>query len=100
MTRITIDNARELLNSDKLLVMLYGPTEHSKLEPVVEEVSHEYEGRINVVICSLLIQDDIAIDFDIRGYPSLLFFKKGELVGRLDRTIGRDALVSQVQKLI
>ena len=34
MTRITIDNARELLNSDKLLVMLYGPTEHSKLEPV------------------------------------------------------------------
>lgn len=76
MTRITIDNARELLNSDKLLVMLYGPTEHSKLEPVVEEVSHEYEGRINVGICSLLIQDDIAIDFDIRGYPSLLFFKK------------------------
>ena len=54
MTRITIDNARELLNSDKLLVMLYGPTEHSKLEPVVEEVSHEYEGRINVGICSLL----------------------------------------------
>lgn len=57
MTRITIDNARELLNSDKLLVMLYGPTEHSKLEPVVEEVSHEYEagqGRI----CSLLIQDE------------------------------------------
>lgn len=100
MMRITIDNARELLNSDKLLVMLYGTAGRGESEPVVEKVSHEFEDKINVGICSLLIQDDIAIDYDIVGYPSLLFFRKGELVGRQDRFVGREALVSQIQKLV
>ncbi len=72
----------EVIGNDKLTVIdlwaeWCGPCK--MMTPVVEELSREYEGR--AVIGKLNVDDnpEVPTQFNVRGIPTFLIFKGGEL---------------------
>ena len=72
----------EVIGNDKLTVIdlwaeWCGPCK--MMTPVVEELSREYEGR--AVIGKLNVDDnpEVPTQFNVRGIPTFLIFKNGEL---------------------
>ena len=53
------------------------------LAPVVEELAQDFAGRVKVVKLDTENSPETAAQFGIRGIPTLLFFRDGEVVDRL-----------------
>ena len=55
------------------------------LTPILEELSIEMNGKIEIMKVNLDENQDLAMKYSIRSIPTLLLFKKGEL---LDMKVG------------
>lgn len=84
----TANNFNEMISGSKPVVVDFWATWCGPcrvLGPTVEEVAEEYEGKAEVVKCNVDDCEDIAMKYNIRNIPTLLFFKDGEVK---DRTVG------------
>ena len=50
--------------------------------PLVEQLAGEYDGRVKVTKLDIDESPGVAQKFGIRGVPTLMMFKNGEIVGR------------------
>ncbi len=78
----------EVLESDKLTVVDFwaewcGPCR--AIGPVIEELSKEYNGRINVGKVNVDQNPDLSVNYGITSIPAILFIKGGKVV---DKQIG------------
>ena len=78
----------DVLDSDKLSVVDFwaewcGPCR--AIGPVIEELSKEYQGRINVGKVNVDNNPDISVKYGITSIPAILFIKGGQVV---DKQIG------------
>ena len=66
--------------------------------PVVDELATEYEGKVKVV--KMNVDDNTATPakYGIRAIPTLLFFKKGELVEQLTGASSKSNLQDIIAK--
>ena len=83
--KITDGNYKEYLAGDKLVVIdlwaeWCGPCR--SIGPSVEELE-EYEGRVIIGKYNVDDEAELSIDYKVRSVPTLLFFKKGELVDKI-----------------
>ena len=51
------------------------------LSPVLEEISTEYEGKLKVVKVNVDENNVTASMYGVRGIPTLLLFKNGQVIG-------------------
>jgi thioredoxin 1 len=79
LTSADFDNA---IASGVTLVDMYavwcGPCQ--AIAPIVEELSHEYEGKANITKLDVDASGDIAQRYGVMSIPTLLVFKDGQLV--------------------
>ena len=80
----TVDEfEREVLSSDiPVLVDFWAPWcgPCIMLAPTIEEISSEYEGRIKVFKVNTDELPMIAMQYGIRGIPTVILFSNGEVV--------------------
>jgi thioredoxin 1 len=50
------------------------------IAPVVEELAHEYDGRVKFAKVNIDFSPKTAVEYGIRGIPTLLIFKGGDPV--------------------
>ncbi|MGO9545805.1 MAG: thioredoxin [Rhodomicrobium sp.] len=50
--------------------------------PILEEISKEYAGKLKIVKVDVDTNPKIAAAYNIRGIPSLLLFKNGQVAGQ------------------
>lgn len=62
------------------------------LAPVVAAVAEKYQQKLNVVSVDIEQNSELQQQYRIRGLPSLLLFKSGELVGTKYGAINQDQL--------
>ena len=92
---ITDANFEELvLKSDKPVLVDFwaewcGPCR--MVGPVVDEISKEYEGKVNVDN-----NPQISTQFGIRNIPALLFFKNGEVVDKQVGAVPKSVLAGKL----
>ena len=84
---ITAENFESLKNGEMPLVVDFwatwcGPCR--AIAPYIEELAKEYDGKIVVGKCDVEENDDIVMEYGVRNIPTILFFKGGEVVDRLD----------------
>ncbi len=78
----------DVLDSDKLTIVDFwaewcGPCR--AIGPVIEELSKEYAGRVNVGKVNVDNNPDVSVKFGITSIPAILFIKGGQVV---DKQIG------------
>ncbi|HMX40427.1 MAG TPA: thioredoxin [Saprospiraceae bacterium] len=70
------------------------------MTPVIEELAKEYEGR--AVIGKLNVDDnpDVPTQYNVRGIPTFLIFKGGELKDKVVGAQTKMALQSRIEALL
>jgi thioredoxin 1 len=68
--------------------------------PVIAEIAQEFEGKINVGKVNVDENHATAAKYGIRGIPTLLFFKGGELVNQVVGVQPKTKLVELINKIL
>ena len=64
------------------------------LSPVLEEISDEYDGKLKVVKVNVDENSVTAAMYGVRGIPTLLLFKDGQVIGTIIKQIMKKWQVS------
>src|SRR6476660_9177846 len=93
----------EVMNSDKPVLVDFwaewcGPCK--ALSPVLDEIATEMSGKANVVKVNVDQASDLAQKFGIRGIPTLIFFKNGEVKSTLVGNQPKAEIVKNINSLI
>lgn len=98
MIEVNDENFKEVSESDLSLIKVgaewCGPCR--MIKPTIEEISNDYEGR--VIVGDINADDKIESisEFNIRSIPTILMFKKGELVEKVTGMVSK----SQIEDMI
>ena len=104
MLTLTDDNfKKEILESDLPAVVDFGATWCPPcriIEPIIEELAKEYEGKIKMAKLSVEAAPSTARQYKIMSIPALLFFKNGQEVNRVIGAQPKEAIKQQLDKLL
>jgi len=68
------------------------------IAPILEEVAREFDGKARVGKVNVDDSPDIASQFGVRGIPTLILFKNGQIQGQMVGVNPKSNIVSLVQK--
>jgi thioredoxin 1 len=90
---------KEVLESDKLTVVDFwaewcGPCR--AIGPVIEELSKEYHGKVNVGKVNVDHNPEVSMNYGITSIPAILFIKNGQVV---DKLVGAQPKANFVKKI-
>ena len=68
------------------------------IAPILEEVAKEFEGKARVAKVNVDESPDIASQFGVRGIPTLILFKNGQIQGQMVGVNPKASIVSPLQK--
>lgn len=98
----TQDNfSEEVLKEESLVVVDFyadwcGPCQ--MMGPIVEELSKDYEGSVKIGKLNVDQAGDISAQYKVMSIPSILFFKKGEVVDTVVGAVSKDVLQQKVEQ--
>ena len=95
--------AEEVLNSDIPVIVDFwapwcGPCK--MIAPVLEDVAVEYAGKVKVVKLNVDENTETAPKYNVRGIPTLLIVKGGEVVATKVGAVSKSQLVDFVNSAI
>jgi len=101
---ISDDNfQKEVLESDKPVMVDFwaswcGPC--LALAPIIDEIAENYGDKIKV--CKLNVDENqkTAMQYGIKGIPTIIFFKNGEVVEQSVGLVPKDYLEDLIKKVI
>ena len=70
------------------------------IAPILEEVASEYSGKVKIVKLDVDSNNQTAGKYNIMSIPSLLFFKKGEVVDQVVGAIPKSQLTARLDKIL
>ncbi len=71
-----------------------------KLEPIVDEIAGEYDGRLKVVKVDIDKARDTATKFGVLSVPTLVMFRDGAVKDQHSGLLSKRALADRVDKLV
>lgn len=94
---------QEVLQSDKVtLIDLWaewcGPCR--AMTPIVDDLSAEYNGRAVIGKLNVDHNPEVPTDYNVRGIPTFLLFKNGELKEKIVGMQTKDALRAKIEALL
>ena len=92
----------EVLDSDKLTVVDFwaewcGPCR--AIGPVIEELSKEYDGRVNIGKVNVDHNPEVSMNYGITSIPAILFVKGGKVVDKLVGAQPKGNFVKKIEAL-
>lgn len=70
------------------------------LGPTVETLAAEYRGRVKVGKMNVDDHQNVAQRYQIRGLPTLLFFKGGQPIDQITGNVSRAKIEERIKKLL
>jgi thioredoxin len=68
------------------------------IAPAIEEIANEYAGRLKVVKLDTEESQDVAIQYNVTGIPTLILFKDGQVVERLLGAHPKPVVISKIER--
>lgn len=81
-----------------------GPCE--ALNPILEELSADYEGKLNIFKFYVSIDEvlenknKVSLEYDVMGFPTILIFKDGEVVSSLLGGQSKEELTKEIEAVL
>jgi thioredoxin 1 len=93
----------KVLSSDKLTVVDFwaewcGPCR--AIGPVIEELSKEYDGKVNVGKVNVDHNPQLSINYGVTSIPAILFLKNGQVVDKLVGAQPKGNFVKKIEQHI
>ena len=93
----------EVLSSDKLTVVDFwaewcGPCR--AIGPVIEELSKEYAGKVNVGKVNVDENPQVSMNYGITSIPAILFIKNGQVVDKQVGAAPKNVFDKKIQKIL
>lgn len=90
----------EVLKSDKLTMVDFwaewcGPCR--AIGPVVEELSKEYAGKVNIGKLNVDLNPNVSMNYGITSIPAILFIKNGKVVDKQIGAVPKAMLDKKIQ---
>lgn len=101
---LTDDNFEaEVLQSDQPVLVDFwaewcGPCK--MLEPVVDELAEDFKGKAKIGKLDVDANSKVAMEYNIRSIPSLLFFKEGEVAEQVVGVVAKKKLAQKLDELV
>lgn len=96
------DNFKEtVLKSDKPVIVDFWATwcmPCKMLAPTMEEIANEYKGKYKVAKLNIDDAMDVATNFSVMNIPTLIFFNKGEEVGRMVGAASKRDILKKIER--
>lgn len=70
------------------------------IAPMIDELANEYNGKVKIAKMNVDENPSIPGKFQIRGIPTLLMFKGGQLVGQLVGAHQKSAIAEMIKKTL
>lgn len=101
--QITDENAKELINSGKPVVIDFwapwcGPCRN--VAPLIDELADEYKGKVSIGKYNVDEESELSGEFGIRNIPTILFFKDGELKDKLVGASPKATLEEKIKTIL
>jgi thioredoxin 1 len=101
---VTVDTFdQEVIQSSNLVMVDFWATWCGPCKivaPVVEELAKEYEGKVTFVKVNTDENQDLATKYNIRGIPTLMFFKEGNIADQVVGAVPKAQLKSKIDSLL
>ena len=93
----------DVLKSDKTVLLDFwaewcGPCK--MIAPVVEELSEEYDGKINFAKVDVDVDPRTAMAYGIRSIPTMLVIKDGKVADQIIGAVPKSILKSKLDKVL
>lgn len=104
VTNVTSDNFDSVVLKAANLVMVdfwatwCGPCKI--IAPVIEELAKEYTGKVTFAKLNTDENTDVASRFNIRGIPTLIFFKEGKVLDQVVGAVPKAQLKSKIESFL
>lgn len=104
ITKLTDDNfEQEVVRSETPVLVDFwaewcGPCK--AIAPILEELAGEYEGRLRIAKYNVDDSSEYAMKHGIRGIPTLILFKNGEVALQLVGMRSKEDLVKEIEKAL
>lgn len=72
----------------------------NKLTPVLEELAADLEGRLKIVKVNVDENRAIAQRYDIKGLPTLVLVKQGEVAEKIIGFLPKASIASKIEPLL
>ncbi|HXD15747.1 MAG TPA: thioredoxin [Vicinamibacterales bacterium] len=69
-----------------------------RLAPMVDDIATEYDGRVTVAKMDVDANPNVPGRFMIRGIPTLLIFKNGELADQIVGLVPKEEIVRKLDQ--
>lgn len=94
---------KELINSEKPVLVDFsaewcGPCK--MMAPILKEIAHKYDGKLSVIKIDVDKNEKAAQAYNIVSVPTLMIFKKGEILWRVSGAMQQSALEKIVDQYI
>lgn len=70
------------------------------IAPVLDELATQYEGKVQIAKMNVDENREVPVKFGIRGIPTLMIFKDGQLAQTQVGAVGKAQLVALIDKNI
>ena len=93
----------KVLSSDKLTVVDFWAEWCRPLPaigPVIEELSKEYDGKVNVGKVNVDHNPQLSINYGVTSIPAILFLKNGQVVDKLVGAQPKGNFVKKIEQHI
>ena len=100
---INSQNFETLIADSKPVVVDFGATwcgPCQMVAPIIEELAHEYDGRVVIGKCDVDQDSDLPGRFNVRNIPTILFIKNGEVVSKIVGAQSKDVLKKAIEGLL
>lgn len=68
------------------------------IAPIVEELAHEYDGKLKVGKVDVDSNQQVSMQFGVRSIPTLLIFKSGKVVEQVIGAVPKRLLAEKIAK--
>jgi len=99
--KLTLEEFNKEIASEKLTMVDFyttwcGPCK--QMAPFVAEIKAEKSDIVNVIKVDAEAQLDISSKYNLEGYPTIIFFKKGEVIFKQLGALDKEGLLQLVNK--
>lgn len=100
--RVSADNFEaEVLNVDGIVLAdFYSDScvPCKRLSPVIAEIEEQFGDKAKFVKININFDAELAEKYEVQSVPTVVFFRNGEELSRLNGTVKKSDIISEIEK--